>query len=557
MSACLNGHTQIVELLFKEKVNPNVQVNDGWNAFMLACLNGQFQIVELLLKEQVDPNVQKENGWNALMLACLNGHTQIVELLLKEQVDLNVQDKDGWNAFMSACQNGHTEIVELLLKEQVDPNVQNNNGVTAFMLACYRGHTQIVKLLLKEQVDPNVQDKNGCTALIFGCINTENDHSEIVELLLEAGADLKVKSKIGSTALACAVSSGQRKIAEKLLKAGATTNEIMNIELDGASLKMSIIESCVSLLMRESDLAKLVQLQPTLIEHFDNKLQINFVERLKESISKTNIDDIIEILHMLLEATPQPEDDPACLIAASLFGNVQAVDMLLKAGYNPKAPLSSSKFVQAILPIITIQAPVLDKIMKMSYPSLLFACCNGHLEVVKLLLEKIQQKTGGTFLMIASEWGHNDIVTTLLENGANPNICDNDGANALHHVLLSNSSEDNILDIIQTLLSWNINVNAQNNNGVTPLMIASGKGYTKVSSLLKNKVDAANIKNEKTYLSVTKVTIDKINKQLSISEKLLKLLSQKRNFTAVLHIIKVFHTSRTINTTINTCIKVV
>ena len=31
----------------------------GGNAFMLACQNGHTQIVELLLKEQVDPNVQE------------------------------------------------------------------------------------------------------------------------------------------------------------------------------------------------------------------------------------------------------------------------------------------------------------------------------------------------------------------------------------------------------------------------------------------------------------------------------------------------------------------
>ena len=470
-------------------------------------------------------------------------------MLLQANANPHLKTPIGSNALMIASGNGSYEVVELLISKGVDYKYQREDGMNAFMSACLNGHTQIVELLLTEKVDPNVQDNNDCTALIFGCINTENDHSEIVELLLKAGADLEVKSKIGSTALVCAVSLGQKKIAEKLLEAGATTNEIINIELDGASLKMSIIESCVSLLMRESDLAKLVQLQPTLIEHFDNKLQINFVERLKESISKTNIDDVIEILHLLLEATPQPEDDPASLIAASIFGNVQAVDMLLKAGYNPKAPLSSSKFVQAILPIITIQASVFDKIMKMSYPSLLFACCNGHFEVIKSLLKKIQQETGGTFLMIACEWGHNDIVLTLLENGADPNICDNDGDNALHYVLRSNSSEDNILDIIQALLSWNIDVNAQNNDGVTPLMIASIKGYTKVSSLLLNKVDADNIKNygEKTYSPVTNVTIDKIKEQLSISElqeELLKLLSHELNL-----IIKVFHTSRTFTTT--------
>ena len=55
---------------------------------MVACQNGHTQIVELLLKEQVDPNVQlRKSGGNAFIVACQNGHTQIVQLLLKEQVD--------------------------------------------------------------------------------------------------------------------------------------------------------------------------------------------------------------------------------------------------------------------------------------------------------------------------------------------------------------------------------------------------------------------------------------------------------------------------------------
>ena len=57
---------------------------------MVACENGHTQIVELLLKEQVDPNVQDKDGWNAFMLACENGHIQIVELLLKSLVEMVV-----------------------------------------------------------------------------------------------------------------------------------------------------------------------------------------------------------------------------------------------------------------------------------------------------------------------------------------------------------------------------------------------------------------------------------------------------------------------------------
>ena len=48
----------MVELLLKEKADPNIQDNDGRTALMAASLNGHQQVVELLLKEKADPNIQ-------------------------------------------------------------------------------------------------------------------------------------------------------------------------------------------------------------------------------------------------------------------------------------------------------------------------------------------------------------------------------------------------------------------------------------------------------------------------------------------------------------------
>ena len=181
---------------------------------------------------------------------------------------------------------------------------------------------------------------------------------------------------------------------------------------------------------------------------------------------------------------PKPDDDPLSLIIASLSGNAEAVGMLLKAGYNPCTPLSSSKCFQAFSSLDPTTQ--LKEVLKISYPSLIFASVEGHVEVIQILIKaiddpNIKQENGDTLLMIACECGHLDIVQTLLENGADPNICDNIGNNSLHAVLLSEEiSEESKQDIIQTLTSWKLNVNKQNNYGVTPLMIASSKGYIEV-----------------------------------------------------------------------------
>ena len=530
MLACRNGHTQIVKLLLKEKVDPNVPDKDGWNAFMLACQNGHTQIVELLLKEKVDPKVQNKDGWNAFMLACLNGHTQIVELLLKEQVDPNVQDKDGWNAFMLACQNGHTQIVELLLKEQVDPNVQDNNGSNGLMLACQEGHTQLVELLLKEKADPNVQNNNQFTPLLIAC-SRKIVNLKIVQLLLQYGADPNAKIHItGATPLFVAVNFGQPEICRELIKAGANVSETFSMPpqpFSNANIRVPIsgnrqiiynlstgAVTFINSSGSSSVLCNLKQLKFTLIQCATAMFALNegkekYLQLMKQGVmnigkissfgmeidskeimellSQVSIDKRLEVIKVL--SLKCPDNDPYTLMIAASCGQTQIVDLLLKAGYDPQKPLSSSTTFKQFTKSFQ-QVAKLD----IAYPSLVAACIEGHLEVVKLLLREIhdlnhQQETGETFLMLACAYGHKDIVLTLLENGADPIICDNKGNSALHHVLWSNSSEDNILGIIQTLLSWNINVNAQNNNGITPLMIACSKGYTEAILLLLDKAD--------------------------------------------------------------------
>ena len=58
----------ITEVLFKEKVNCNLQDQKGWTALMYASDYSHYQVIEFLLKANADPSIQIQNGMTALMI---------------------------------------------------------------------------------------------------------------------------------------------------------------------------------------------------------------------------------------------------------------------------------------------------------------------------------------------------------------------------------------------------------------------------------------------------------------------------------------------------------
>ncbi|XP_046801895.1 histone-lysine N-methyltransferase EHMT2, partial [Lucilia cuprina] len=123
------------------------------------------------------------------------------------------------------------------------------------------------------------------------------------------------------------------------------------------------------------------------------------------------------------------------------------------------------------------------------------AARTGNLEILKLIVHSYkaskdvsqflsfinaQDDGGWTAMVWAAELGHTDIVSLLLQQGADPNICDNDNNTVLHWAALQNHD----LDTITVLLKAGINCNIQNVEGETPLHIACRLSSKKLCLLL-------------------------------------------------------------------------
>ena len=76
--------TQVSFLHFFSLVTDcNVKTSNGWAPLMVACQNGHSDVVELLLKAKVDVNARVEKGATAIYIACQNGHSGVVSTLLQ------------------------------------------------------------------------------------------------------------------------------------------------------------------------------------------------------------------------------------------------------------------------------------------------------------------------------------------------------------------------------------------------------------------------------------------------------------------------------------------
>lgn len=253
-AACGWGFSEIAELLLRTKGTDSTKFNEQMNRGLhLACENGHIDIVRMLLKAEVKPDIRTKKGWTALHLAANNQHVDVVKVLL-EKTDINVRTtKEEWTALHLAAENGDVDILGSLLEAKVDVDAVDSNGRTALYLATDSGHekamaklwearteldpnaedieawlflrravekndAKVVRVLLKlaPRVDVNRKDSHGMTLLNIAARNREAD---IVMQLVEKMADVNVKdSEQGRTALHWATWHGHTKMVTLLIK---------------------------------------------------------------------------------------------------------------------------------------------------------------------------------------------------------------------------------------------------------------------------------------------------------------------------------------------------
>ncbi|CAG0888759.1 unnamed protein product [Cyprideis torosa] len=421
-----------------------------------------------------------------------------VKILLEAGADVRHCDRDGNDALHYATSRCYRSIAQHLLT--ADPSlclVKNSQGKTAITLqqAVEWGHPAIVSILLQHGMDVNEEDERKRTPLMLaiGQVSSptqEEDRLQCVKILLEAGANVLHCDEYGNNALHYATSHRYRSIAQHLL----TVNPFL----------------C---LVKNSN-------ERTALHMAASKSQPDIISILLQHGAKVDEEETFRATPLLLaiglNSSPSEEKD-----------RLQCVKILLQAGANVRHRnwfgenafhyASRKNFLHIAEHLLTVD-PFLCLVKdSVERTALHIAAYKAQPDIISLLLQHGAQvdeedEWERTPLLLAiryffsssEEERGRQCVKILLEAGADVRHCDPDGNDALHYAsrngllhiaehlltvdpclcLVKNSAERKALhiaadeaqpDIISLLLQHGAQVEQEDNEKRTPLLLAIGR----------------------------------------------------------------------------------
>jgi ankyrin repeat protein len=448
-----------------------------------------------LLEQGADVNATDANGQTPLMLAARsNLDIHAVEALLGHGAQINVRDRLGNTPLTLALDFSKYDVVHAFLAQPPSAGLTDETSdsrmvplVLSFFLAVYQDDLlRVEQILNSREVSVDAQNAYGDTPLSLAA---RLGRTQIVSILLGAGANPNVipnsSGASSDTPLHLAVEDGYIEVTSQLLQHNALVDP--RDELGRTPLMCAKTIGLVELLLKFGANAEAVD------ANGDSSLVY---------AAYSAEPDVVELL---LHTTPIPsqEQKQRAFRRASEYSRSDVEALLTKngviVGLTEAVLLQDIDLVRQLLPNSTAEE---------TNRALIDAVEHSTVEIVQDLLRAgadthFSSPTGSTSLMrVFWRWYDVEIlVELLLRAGAEVNSQDNEGQSPL---LIAPVNEHE--KAMVRLINNGANVNAQNRRGDTALLKASRTGDLAVVELLLRhgcRVDLTNTLGRTALLEAT------------------------------------------------------
>jgi ankyrin repeat protein len=371
------------------------------------------------------PNAKKQAALDEqLIAAAWKNDLRRARTLIDQGADVNAKDNTVQSAYLICTSEGYLELLNLTLRHGADVDSKDSFNGTGLIRAADRGHADIAGRLVQADIKINHINNLGWTALHEAIIlgNGSRRYVDTVLVLVAGGADLRLPSQRDQISpLDHATAKRHNEIAKVLraaLDADKPSKQVANRRLLAAAQRGD--ETAVALAIRAG---------------------------------------------ANLEARDQRGRTP--LLLAVTEDRLAVARLLVHLGANPDA-LDDQHDTPWLVTGVTGSVPMLEVLLPAA-PDL-----------------KIRNRFGGTSLIPASERGHVAYVRRVVRTDIEINHVNNLGWTALLEAVILGDGSRRYQQIVTTLLDAGADLKIADRQGVTALQHAEQRGQRTVARILRD-----------------------------------------------------------------------
>jgi len=518
--AVRHNNPAAVKFLLENKFDPNGLMipKEGETHLMYAAGKGMADVVKILIEKGADVEKTSVCGFTALTYASVSKVGSVVDIIIEKAKAGNKDNETTAMIYAIIADNEY--MVSKLIKRGCDPNIKYrpidgnkfyesdmpgrlfeqivNNGIiaeremTPLVAACASGRTNIVKTLVSGGAKVDLVSK-GCHTPLMISLNYEQ--FDIAKYLIEKGADVNAKNARGETPLMIAAFLGNTEIVKSLIERGA---DIECVDSKGKSAPYIAFcsgnEELLDIFVKKGvDMSKVVNSNP---DRFSNPLE--------QAIESENIPLLKSLIKMGVRLNAKSEFNHTPLSAAARSGNYEIAKLLIDTGadvnlvtgsdsnYAPATALDSALEAgnDEIIKLLFERGHKFDKDKfekygKNQYHNYTKLLCElGFREPryystkpwnIKGFPERLRKTINGAYYT-GDRRNKSEIIMDTLPPvpKEDVDVRDKSGNTALLYLAREQSQEQTL----KLLIENHADVNAQNNDGETPLSIAIYTGNT-------------------------------------------------------------------------------